>query len=152
MPPERMQRQIALLQRLHGQECTFTGSVDGKSLVLDFGARHPTGIDEARGLVAAFEGDYWLVVQCPWRLDSSTDVIVGGFDSVELILDFSRILVGKRVRATQVDPPGFTAQLSFDDDLTLWLFPCDSTELLADDDADGTAPPWVISGRAIADG
>jgi hypothetical protein len=61
----------------------------------------------------------------PWRVETRDRVVVGSDDLTEEIRQALQTLVGKRVLLAFAQPPGYMAQLRFEDDLILWTFPTD---------------------------
>lgn len=103
-------------------------------LVLDLGARrrraeplrNPALSEEQR----LYEGTTQLLIRCAWRLDSTSDVIVG-FDD-ELVgrtpwVPALQSLIGVPIARVDVNPPALDLTLTFPSGLTLQIF-CDRTD------------------------
>ncbi|HUG13801.1 MAG TPA: hypothetical protein VMM78_02190 [Thermomicrobiales bacterium] len=148
---DRIRRETELLPQLHGQECARAYSNFAGILALNFGTLHPFVTQGRDGPRDTLKADYTLFIQCAWRLESPAQMLVGMYDSDEHINQRTRVLVGSRVRATRVEPPGYTTKITFDNDHSIWLFPCEAVDFLPDEDVEYPRTPWFVIGVKVAD-
>ncbi|MDX1994447.1 MAG: hypothetical protein SF029_18840 [bacterium] len=122
------------LQQLVGLECwnVMAGAV-GSLASLDIGAKVPRdkplpypnvklSPDEHK-----FRGEFVLYLEyCPWRLDSSDEVLASWNDSNaprgRIVTGLKR-LIGAKISGVELLRPGLDLTVRFDNDLTLRIFP-----------------------------
>jgi hypothetical protein len=155
-----MTRQAFLVQANHlrslrGEVCVGTKTGAGPwALSLDFGVLHSP---DARRYRAPEKG---LVVECPWRLEATTAVLVASADgyasehapaarSLADIETALQVCVGKRVERITVYRPPFMVRLALSGALRLWAFPENTGEY--QDDGDPRCS-WYLAGRAFPGG
>ncbi len=145
------------LRALRGELCVRakTGAY-AWALLLDFGTLAPP---DHRGYRQPQKG---LVVECPWRIETRSAVIVASADAhvtdaagrrvqmEGLIEGKIQICVGKRIARVSVYRPSFMACVQFTDDLKLWIFPEDSAdyEIVSED----PRCSWYVAGSAVPSG
>ena len=129
-----------LLRRLSGEVCIRARVGHASALLLDFGILYPLN---HRGYQ---QPEKALTVECCWRLETRTEVIVGWGDQDETIEARLQVLVGKRVLKTRVYQPSYMASIQFAEDLRLWIFPDDSRDYAAQSEYNVC---WYVTGRAI---
>lgn len=133
-------RQAEDLRLLDDQVCVRAseGGFSG-ALLLDYGTLHPPDQD------GYHQPDKGLVIECPWRLENSTDVIVGSGDQSDIVESRVQTCVGRRVRQIEVHPPSYMACIRFDGDLALWIFPDDSSDYTTQ--SEYPRNPYFVAGR-----
>ena len=137
--------QARKLSLLNGEMCVRAspGAYDW-ALLLTFGMLYPP---DATGYREWGKG---IVVECPWRLETQTEVIVGSGNTDGTIREKIQACVGRRAIETEVHLPSYTACICFDEGLTLWIFPDDSRDYALQ--SDHPSSPWYLVGRAIPPG
>lgn len=123
---------------LHAQTGAYTWA-----LLLEFRARHSPGERERS------RAEHCLVVECPWRLETPTSVLVASADGEAIESDI-QVCVGKQVLSVTVYRPSFMARLRFSDGLTLWLFPERTAEYAPN--PENPSVSWYLTGRGIPSG
>lgn len=134
-----IQIEIRRLSAIRGQVCC-QALVVMQGVSLGFGQLGPPGLRGHR------RGDWTLAAESPWRLEDQLTVLAGSGDENADAAQWLQILVGKRLRTTNLVSPSHTLLLRFDGGLTLWLFP-DSRDWY-DEEADYKSP-WYIFGRGV---
>jgi hypothetical protein len=128
-------------RRLKGERCIRASLGYADALLLDFGAlrlAHPSGVElPAIGLVA----------ECPWRLDSQTNVIVGYGDPAEIGAARLQECIGKSVTGVTIYKPSYMLRLKLEGDLVIWVFPDDSRRF--SNDTDFNRSSWYIAGYTV---
>jgi hypothetical protein len=132
--------QASLVERLHGQRCAQISIGEDDELILDFGELIQTGPGD-------FDGENWLIVECPWRLDDDDDVLCGWEDSDETIGATAHVLIGATLESSSVRRPGFDLTLNFDSKHRIRIFP-DCVAYFTDDTTSLTIP-WYVGGKAV---
>jgi hypothetical protein len=132
--------QSQLVERLRGQQCSQVSLGEDDELILDFGTLNKTGPDE-------FDGELWLIVECPWRLEDADEVICGWEDTDDDITEGVHELVGAVLEETDVRRPGFDLSLIFASGHRMRIFP-DCVAYYSDDTSSLTIP-WYVGGSAI---
>ena len=128
---------------LVGEVCSRAGVGGAGALLLDFGALLPP---DEHGRQAAETG---LVAECPWRLETISAVIVGYLDDDDTIEQRVQACTGRQVIDVGVFHPSYTVAVSFEGDLSLWIFPCDSKDYV--DQSPYPSSPWYVLGTGTAD-
>ena len=136
-----MVTQATLLGSLKGERCARAALGVGITLLLDFGELAPP---DQRGYR---EPERSLVSETCWRLEAPDRVVVGSGDSDRAIADGVQELVGRYVVDVEFFAPSYMARVDFDGELSLWMFPDDSTAYAAS--AEYPSAPWYLAGRAI---
>jgi hypothetical protein len=132
--------QASLVERLHGQRCAQISIGEDDELILDFGELIQTGPGD-------FDGENWLIVECPWRLDDDDDVLCGWEDTDETIGATAHVLIGATLESSSVRRPGFDLTLNFDSKHRIRIFP-DCVAYFTDDTTSLTIP-WYVGGKAV---
>jgi hypothetical protein len=86
-----------------------------------------------------FEGEFGVLVWCPWRMDSPQGPVTSWYDTEEHICEHLRRLVGAKVRAASVSGPGRDLRITFANRLTMCVF-CD--KIAGDPTWDGNWEMW----------
>lgn len=94
----------------------------GSSIAVEFGP--PTATS---GKVAHGEWHLWTMV-CAWSLESGTDLIAASEDPREFIAEALEAVNGARLLAFDVSGPNGRATVTFDNAITLRLFPVTSRD------------------------
>lgn len=130
---------------LHGETCIRASCGYAGALLLDFGLLHPA---DARGYR---EPELFFVAECPWRLETATEVLTGYFDDDDRQDERLQRLIRQRVVKTTVTRPSFTVEIVLTDSLRLWVFPCDVADYTAQSDypLERQQSPWFVGGRAL---
>ena len=132
--------QSQLVERLRGQRCVQVSLGEDDELIIDFGELIQSGPGD-------FDGESWLIVECPWRLDDSDEVLCGWEDTDEAIVARAHELIGGMLETIEVRRPGFDLTLTFDNNRRLKVFP-DCVAYFSDD-TDALSIPWYVGGKAI---
>lgn len=143
MTRKAVEGQIRLVQMLHGQRCSQIAIGEDDELIVDFGEL----LQVAPG---DHDGESWLIVECPWRLDSDDEVLCGWDDADETITASIAELLDSALVDSRVRLPGFDLILTFDTgeyQLYLKLFP-DCLAYFVDDTTT-LSIPWYAGGKAI---
>ncbi len=140
MPRQAVEAQTRLVERLVGQTCSQVAIGGDDELVIDFGELEQTGPGE-------FDGAAWLIVECPWRLESENEVLCGWENDEDEILERTSVLIGQQVEEPAIRRPGFDLTLRFTNGYRLRVFP-DSVSYYTDDTA-SISIPWYVGGKAI---
>lgn len=146
MTRKAVEAQIRLVQRLHGQRCSQIAIGEDDELIVDFGNL----LQVAPG---DHDGESWLIVECPWRLDSDDEVLCGWDDTDEAITTTIAELLDSTLVDSQVRLPGFDLRLTFDTGdylLYLKLFPDCLAYFI--DDPTTLSIPWYAGGKAVENG
>lgn len=142
MTRKAFEAQTGLIQRLHGLKCSQISIGEDDELIIDFGELAQIAPDD-------FDGESWLIVECPWRLEDAEEVLCGWEDSDEDISDMIRELLGSTLVSTSVRRPGFdlTATFEGEESFHLKVFPdCVS---YFQNDAHTLSIPWYAGGKAV---
>lgn len=132
--------QTQLVQNLTGRMCSQVALGDDDELIIDFGELDRTAPGE-------FDGEAWLIVECPWRLEDEAGVLCGWEDEEDDIPTKTSVLIGQQAEEPTVRRPGFDLTLSFTNGYRLRVFP-DCLGYFSDDTA-SFAIPWYVGGKAI---
>lgn len=125
----------ALIERFNqlvGKECWSTWAVDSAPnwLTLDFGEKvkrkTPLKNQSRPETERNFKGEFSLFIQCSWRIESKSEVVVNGRDENGgrykvggPTLKALGLLRGERVKSVAVEPSRFDVALEFENGLTL---------------------------------
>lgn len=142
MTRQAFEAQTRLVQRLTGRTCSQVAIGDDDELVIDFGELEQTGPGE-------FDGEAWLIVECPWRLETDTDVLCGWENEEDEIPEKTSVLIGHQAGEATVRRPGFDLTLRFANGYRLRVFP-DCVSYYADDTA-SLSIPWYVGGKVITE-
>ena len=134
--------QARLVQRLTDQTCSQVAIGEDDELVIDFGNLEQTGPGE-------FDGEAWLIVECPWRLESESSVLCGWDDEDDEIPEKTSVLIGQQAEEPTVRRPGFDLTLRFTNGYRLRIFP-DCVSYYTDDTA-SLSIPWYVGGEAVTE-
>lgn len=115
-------KQARYLPTLYGAECTRAFRSYSSMLNLFFGALGPP---DEKGFL---NPERSLTVETSWRLETSSQVLVGSGDENATIGERVQVVVGQRVQDTQVFLPSYMVRLAFGDELVLWVFPDDARD------------------------
>lgn len=107
----------------------FAGTNTGSTVQLELGEKHPRDhilsnphlSDEER----ACDGEMALLIECAWRLDTSTAVVCGSADAsddIDLMVRGLNLLIGRAVERVEVTLPAFDLRLEFGGSLRLTIF------------------------------
>jgi hypothetical protein len=140
---DKFSAQVRRLELIKDQVCIRARRGYGGSLHLDFGTLGPPGV---RGHQHA---SWILVCDCPWRLDSPDQVIVGFHDPQELVWTRIQVVVGKRFGPAVVLRPSYMFTCNIGADLVLHVFPDDAKLYTVAGDFPNT--PWYVTGRLVPD-
>jgi hypothetical protein len=154
--PQEIEKLRNTLNALVGAECwgIVAGAGTGSVVSFEFGAKRPLkrALSNTRlpEVLRRFEGEYGLMVECAWRLESHSAVVGGWTEgSVEngKRYPFLHALEGRRVVACSVEPVSLDLRVEFDAELALRVF-CDQTskEEEADNYSLHTSDATVIVG------
>jgi hypothetical protein len=134
--------QTALVQKLHGQKCSQISIGEDDELIIDFGELVEVGPGD-------FDGESWLIVECPWRLEDDNEILCGWENSDEEISDLIHELIGATLTSTSVERPGYDLTATFEGEsvFSLKVFP--DCVAYYQDDAHTLAIPWYAGGKAI---
>jgi hypothetical protein len=136
-----LEAQAQHLRRLNGERCIRAGIGGASALLLDFNLLNEP--DETGYRLP----ELYLVASCPWRIETSENVIVGYFDRDEVLPDRVQICVGQTISSASVVLPSYTVRVTFSSDLTIWIFPCDSEDYALY--GEYPSSPWYVGGRAV---
>jgi len=141
MTRKAFEAQSTLVEQLHGQRCSQVSIGEDDELILDFGELQQVGPGD-------FDGTLWLIVECPWRLETDDEVLCGWDDDEDQITECARHLIGLTVDATSVRRPGFDLTLTFSGGYRIQVFP----DCLAyfSDDTTALTIPWYVGGEVTA--
>lgn len=137
---EALERQAQLSRFLSGMRCSQVATDGDETLILDFGTLTESPDGE-------LSGSLYLVLECPWRIDSAETVLVGWENEEDEIIHFASLLIGVEVASVEVRKPGFDLILRFRGGHTLRIFP--DCRAYYHDDLSGNALPWQLGGEAI---
>jgi hypothetical protein len=143
MTRKAFEAQVELVQKLHGQKCCQVSIGEDDELIVDFGALVQVGPGD-------FDGESWLIAECPWRLEDADEVICGWDDTDEAIGDAIHEIIGATLQSTSVRRPGYDLTATFDTGettLVLKFFP-DCVAYFSDD-AHTLSIPWYAGGKAV---
>ena len=117
-----MQERIKeLLQDVEGTPCwsAIIGSASDFPFVLHLGERLRRSLRLANPrlsfLQRTYEGEYTLLVECAWRVDSPERVVASCWDEPDVRQAALERLVDQKVCAITAEPPGFDLVMKFDD-------------------------------------
>lgn len=135
-------REASRLYLLKDETCirAWEGAFHG-SLILDFGS---FGEPDQTGYR---EPDLSLVLECPWRLETRNNVIVGSGDGSETIESTIQTCVGARIADTIVETPSYSARIIFACGMILSMFPSKSSYY--DESREYASVPWYVTGSLI---
>lgn len=142
MTRKAVEGQAHLVQMLHGLRCSQISIGEDDELIIDFGEL----LQVAPG---DHDGESWLIIECPWRLDSDDEVLCGWDDSDDTITTTIAELLDATLVTSQVRLPGYDLHLTFDTGeypLYLKVFP-DCLAYFIDDTAT-VSIPWYAGGKA----
>lgn len=114
-----------------GLECwsVIGGLKDDLTLVLDMGNKQPRSLRLANRDLSfeqrTFEGEAGVLVQCPWRLESSNAIRACCYDPVtedQKLRSVLDELQEHRVEAVWAEPPGWDLSVRFEGGFTLRVF------------------------------
>jgi hypothetical protein len=135
----------AFVREIVGMECWYVscGGCTLPTFQLALGARvprsrpvsNPAHTEEYR----RFEGEGNLLVWCSWRLDRPDQPLTSSDDTAEAIPRELGRLIGARVEAVTVAPPGWDLAVSFSGGLCLRVF---ADHIPGDPSADGNWELW----------
>ncbi len=109
----------AIIRPLLGQEAWGVALGEGSFITLEFGARRPTTRARERP-----HGEWHLWVYCcAWRLDGNDAVIAASEDMRTTLEAAVQRLNGLALRAVDIRRPALETTLTFDNGITLQLFP-----------------------------
>lgn len=140
MTRQAFEAQTRLVEQLSGRICSQVSIGGNDELVIDFGQLQQTAPGE-------FDGEAWLIVECPWRLESETNVLCGWENDEDDIPVKSSVLIGLHAEEPTVRRPGFDLTLPFTNGCRLRIFP-DCLGYYSDDTA-SLAIPWYVGGAAL---
>lgn len=140
MTRQAFEAQARLVQRLTGQTCSQVAIGDDDELVIDFGELTQSNPGE-------FDGQAWLVVECPWRLELDDDVLCGWDDDEDDIAAAASALIGQGAAEPTVRRPGFDLTLRFASGHRLKVFP-DCLSYYTHDTT-SLSIPWYVGGEAM---
>lgn len=144
MPRKAFEAQADLIARLHGQKCSQVSIGEDDELIIDFGELVQMGPGD-------FDGESWLIVECPWRLDDDSEVLCGWEDTDEEISDLIHELIGAILVSTSVRRPGYDLTATFEGEVNLYLKVFPDCVAYFQNDAHTLAIPWYTGGKAIED-
>lgn len=127
-------------QHLQGQACSQVSTGAGDTLIVDFGALQPVQAGELSGELA-------LIIDCPWRLDSTDAPLCGWHDDDERAVTELSQLIGAAVESIEVRRPGYDLILRFAGGYALRLFP--DLRAYYTDELAGESVPWYVTGDAL---
>ena len=143
MTRQAFEAQTRMVEHLRDQRCSQVAIGEDDELIVDFGSLEQTGSGE-------FDGEAWLIVECPWRLESEDDVLCGWEDDEDAIAGLASIVIGQQVEEQTVRRPGFDLTLRFTGGYRLRVFP-DCAGYDSDDTANFSIP-WYVGGKAVTGG
>jgi hypothetical protein len=111
-----LDEQLQLALGLAGMACSQVSLASESALVLDFGELRLSKHGE-------LSGSSWLVVDCPWRIDSQDTVLCGWDDEEDEAVEDASALVGSSVAEVAFRRPGYDLLLRFDNGCVLLAFP-----------------------------
>ncbi len=141
MTLKALSAQSRRLEQLHGKRCIQAGIGRASALLLDFEFLHEPDESGYR------QPELSLVAECPWRIETSNEVIVGYFDADEALDPGVQVSVDRTITATEVVLPSYTVHITLSDDIYVWLFPCDSREYASV--SEYPSSPWYVGGYSI---
>jgi hypothetical protein len=114
---------LRALSALVGEECwgIVGGEGAGSVISLDIGARtlraKPINNLHLSDLVRRYQGAYALMLHCPWRIDSESNVVSGSHMSNAndgpMVRGYARLL-GQKIKTVTCSGPAFDLQLDFE--------------------------------------
>lgn len=140
MTRQLLDHQARLTGYLHGMRCSQVSSGGVDRLVIDFG-------ELTRTISGEYAGSVYLLLECPWRIETPDHVVCGWEDDEEDILDRASILIDGTVVAAEVQRPGFDLTLAFSHGCVLKVFP--DCRAYYRDDLAGEVVPWRVGGDGL---
>jgi hypothetical protein len=122
------------LNRLAGQLCwgISGGAGTGSAINLNIGRQIPRKTPlrnpHLNRLQRKYDSEYALFIHCPWRIDSKSKVVCGGWDENGEMLAGLTLLTGSKVTSVSVKKPAWDLDLTFKNGLVLRVF-CDSVNM-----------------------
>lgn len=144
MTIKAFEAQVRHLPLIEGKECVRAGIGYARALLLDFEQLHPP---DARGYQ---EPERSLVVECCWRLETATEVLIGSSDEDDELRKAVAVCVGRRISGVEVFRPSFMLHIQFTDNLSLWVFPDSASDFVAESEYPRSS--WFLAGRAVPEG
>lgn len=140
MTSKAFDTQAQHVEKLHGQRCAQISIGEDDELIVDFGELVQVGPGD-------FDGENWLIVECPWRIEDLEEALCGWEDSDETISATVHELIGATLLSSSVRRPGFDLTLIFDNNHQLKVFPDCVAYFTVD--MSTLSLPWYVGGKAI---
>ena len=121
------------ISKLPGKECwgVVGGAGTGTVISLSIGDKYPKKVPSKNSYLSEVvrnnSSEYSLLVECPWRIESSTEVICGSHHTNEIdgpYLSSFRQITGVCIESVECNSPAFDLKLALSNGLILQINCC----------------------------